>query len=246
MVQSGQFDHRAASSAAYTRAIMAPQYATSMPYSTAPSGTIVTQLPHPQQNPFSGPTYGHNPNVPPFAANYIQARPQVQMPPHRSQPRPSRQTGYSTQQHSPLIKHEISPTSSLNINLNMNGNSTASDYSTSTTPTSVPGDVNFGTHVDTLMKAIQTKATTTPRPQSMSPVEHKSVVGYSPSAQRSLGYMDANDKKQNLTNSDYQDEKSASKRYRCDIPGCGKAFHQKTHLEIHVRAHTGQKPYVST
>lgn len=27
--------------------------------------------------------------------------------------------------------------------------------------------------------------------------------------------------------------------------GCNKSFYQKTHLDIHVRAHTGDKPFVS-
>ncbi|KAF2484575.1 hypothetical protein BDY17DRAFT_248363 [Neohortaea acidophila] len=36
----------------------------------------------------------------------------------------------------------------------------------------------------------------------------------------------------------------AKKRYLCDIPGCDKAFYQKTHLEIHTRAHTGIKPFL--
>ncbi|KXL44147.1 hypothetical protein M433DRAFT_78418 [Acidomyces richmondensis BFW] len=36
----------------------------------------------------------------------------------------------------------------------------------------------------------------------------------------------------------------ARKRYHCDIAGCGKSFYQKTHLEIHNRAHTGVKPFV--
>ncbi|KAF2208684.1 hypothetical protein CERZMDRAFT_23796, partial [Cercospora zeae-maydis SCOH1-5] len=34
------------------------------------------------------------------------------------------------------------------------------------------------------------------------------------------------------------------KKYSCDVAGCGKAFYQKTHLEIHTRAHTGIKPFL--
>lgn len=34
---------------------------------------------------------------------------------------------------------------------------------------------------------------------------------------------------------------SNKKRYLCEISECGKAFYQKTHLEIHTRAHTGIK-----
>lgn len=35
------------------------------------------------------------------------------------------------------------------------------------------------------------------------------------------------------------------KRYQCTIEDCNKSFYQKTHLEIHTRAHTGVKPFVS-
>jgi uncharacterized Zn-finger protein len=34
------------------------------------------------------------------------------------------------------------------------------------------------------------------------------------------------------------------KRYHCDFDGCNKSFSQKTQLECHIRAHTGEKPYV--
>ena len=36
------------------------------------------------------------------------------------------------------------------------------------------------------------------------------------------------------------------KRYECEFEGCNKSFFQKTHLEIHNRAHSGDKPYVGT
>jgi len=34
------------------------------------------------------------------------------------------------------------------------------------------------------------------------------------------------------------------KRYQCDVPDCGKSFYQRTHLDIHRRAHTGAKPFL--
>lgn len=36
------------------------------------------------------------------------------------------------------------------------------------------------------------------------------------------------------------------KRYECEFEGCNKSFFQKTHLEIHTRAHSGDKPYPCT
>ena len=44
-----------------------------------------------------------------------------------------------------------------------------------------------------------------------------------------------------------KDEKKSpkqKKRYECTVVGCGKSFFQKTHLDIHSRAHTGDKPFV--
>ena len=34
------------------------------------------------------------------------------------------------------------------------------------------------------------------------------------------------------------------KKYQCDVTSCAKVFFQKTHLNIHARAHTGHKPFV--
>lgn len=40
-------------------------------------------------------------------------------------------------------------------------------------------------------------------------------------------------------------ELRSRKKYECTLPGCQKTFTQKTHLDIHMRAHTGIKPFVS-
>jgi len=36
----------------------------------------------------------------------------------------------------------------------------------------------------------------------------------------------------------------SDKRYICDNPTCSKEFRHKAHLDMHKRAHTGEKPYV--
>lgn len=72
----------------------------------------------------------------------------------------------------------------------------------------------FSTDIDTLMLAIQ--------------------------AQRPANQKRSND----VATPTEPSSSKARKRYQCSLPNCGKTFYQKTHLEIHTRAHTGVKPFV--
>ncbi|KAI7215121.1 hypothetical protein KC333_g5643 [Hortaea werneckii] len=73
----------------------------------------------------------------------------------------------------------------------------------------------FSTDIDTLMRAIQSKSShKAERPNSSHPVQ--------PTTTKNT---------------------KAKKRHHCDHPGCDKTFSQKTHLNIHLRAHTGSKPF---
>lgn len=107
-----------------------------------------------------------------------------------------------------------------------------------------PADLAFSTNVDVLMKAIQAKHAVSPAQQSLPPLQHlpppasqaypASYTAGSPTPPR---YHSANEG---------QLSRSGKKRkYNCNLPGCGKSFAQKTHLDIHIRAHTGDKPFVS-
>ncbi|KAK3715416.1 DNA-binding transcription factor [Vermiconidia calcicola] len=73
----------------------------------------------------------------------------------------------------------------------------------------------FSTEIDTLMRTIQSK---------VEPGEQEVVEIEKPS--------------------DMSPPSRSKKRYTCSIADCNKAFYQKTHLEIHTRAHTGIKPFV--
>ena len=89
-----------------------------------------------------------------------------------------------------------------------------------------------GTDVDSLMRAIQTKATL-PAQKIQPPrvYEHNTRDSSSDSGSPALKCS-------------IPIESKSKRRYPCRIPSCAKVFTQKTHLEIHMRAHTGHKPYV--
>lgn len=267
LIQPRSYDARTASSSALTRAIMAPQYVTSLPYSSSSSSASLVAPQHPMQqhHQFNTAQYagaGSNSLVPAFNSNYIQQRPQVRMISSSaglsrtlSYPGSSRQSGFVEEQQSPTIKSESPALSSNGATWNMHTPTTAAYTSTDKPPVPSSGEVGFRTEVDTLMKAIQSKVGQQPsgKPPQSAPIEQsKPAVGslacvYVSPAGTSHGFLpekEGKEQKQRLTEWDSQDEKPTSKkRYECEIPGCNKSFYQKTHLEIHIRAHTGVKPY---
>ncbi|KAI1002559.1 hypothetical protein K3495_g5642 [Podosphaera aphanis] len=111
-----------------------------------------------------------------------------------------------------------------------------------------PSEVTFKTEVDTLMKAIQSKVSAQPQKTCPALKSGGSVVGSPLTSNFSSneGYF-VNGNEVMLTQNGSQDEQSNSrgskKRYHCTVEGCTKSFYQKTHLDIHERAHTGVKPY---
>lgn len=118
----------------------------------------------------------------------------------------------------PLIKseEEHSPIQPNQMFYNTPPYSSQSD-SSSPTGSDDSKAISFSTDVDTLMKAIQLKT------QPSQPTQ-----GTPPSS-----------------SPDTTNPPKPRKRYQCSITDCNKSFYQKTHLEIHTRAHTGVKPFVS-
>ncbi|KAF3030333.1 hypothetical protein E8E12_000822 [Didymella heteroderae] len=74
--------------------------------------------------------------------------------------------------------------------------------------------IDFATDVDTLMKAIQAK-----QPELSQVLQVKKEDEEKP-------------------------VQKLRKRCKCNIPGCTKGFQSKAHLQIHVRSHTGAKPFI--
>ncbi len=110
----------------------------------------------------------------------------------------------------------------------------------SSPPVGLAPEPTFSTDVDALVRQIQAKSTTTPGPAS-SPI----IDG--PHSAPSSVYGGHMGDMSGVLRTDQMQATSpkGKKRYECDIAGCGKGFSQKTHLDIHMRAHTGHKPFVS-
>ncbi|KZF21275.1 hypothetical protein L228DRAFT_169367 [Xylona heveae TC161] len=118
----------------------------------------------------------------------------------------------------PPIKLEDDATSSFAFDVPSH---VASPPETFTPSSAGPTEAQFATSVDVLMRAIQSKTNSEDVP---------SVDRHSSSNQPQTRAQGG--------------PKSTKKKYQCSIPGCWKSFYQKTHLDIHTRAHTGVKPFI--
>ena len=124
---------------------------------------------------------------------------------------------------SPSIKAEDDA-----VSLNISGSCSASSQSTN-----IENNEEPSVGVDVLMKAIQTKY----RVQQWQLQSPPSTIS---SRHDSSGSPDL------LSSSNSR--KSRCVRggglYQCEVPSCGKIFSQRGRLNVHSRAHTGDKPYV--
>ncbi|KAI1920077.1 DNA-binding transcription factor, partial [Ophidiomyces ophidiicola] len=137
-------------------------------------------------------------------------------------------------------------------------------------PLRVKPDIEFSTEVDTLMKTIQSKPKLA---QPQLPPLHQfttGVPGWSypgPGAAVSAApppppppplVQQQQQQQQQQSSSSLSSasmfappqpdrpppsKQKSRRKYECTLPNCRKSFYQKTHLDIHMRAHTGDKPF---
>lgn len=243
------YDSRAASSAPISRTMTAPQYMAHAPYSTPAAESMV--LPH-QEMPVHHQSFNFssfpNTNMNMLASglpeNYIHQRPQ----PRLAHPGVDGRRSYASSGQQPFVDdfHSQTPPIKPEPLWSPTAESPASRTSKKKTASPKasevePGDVNFGTEVDTLMKAIQAKSQATPTTQNPpeQPASHRNPLPslYGHSVEVTISAHDSRE--------DFHDDfKNVKRRHKCQ--NCNKCFYQKTHLDIHERSHTGFKPYVST
>ncbi|KAF5871385.1 putative c2h2 transcription factor protein [Botrytis fragariae] len=200
--------------------------------------------------------------IPTYGANYIQPRPLPgMMQPFAPNPKQApfngsnRQgfVGSTHQNQSPQIKPEPSWTTPAGHKSPPKTQSTPPP-SKDINPLPLTGsdEAHIGsTAIDRLMKVIQTKTQTLqtqlpPIPQITPVVGAPHTLSRQDSMYRRF-YGYEKEEKQMLTPGKAPSEPGHSKRkekkYRCTFENCPSSFPQKTHLQIHLRKHTGAKPY---
>lgn len=100
----------------------------------------------------------------------------------------------------------------------------------------------FSTEVDMLMKAIQSKSVPAGSHQPSHQLPSFQELSHAGNATYTPPY--SNQQLEGPVTSKPTNQKS-KRKYECTLPHCKKSFSQKTHLDIHMRAHTGDKPFVS-
>ncbi|KAE8360053.1 hypothetical protein BDV27DRAFT_149031 [Aspergillus caelatus] len=105
-------------------------------------------------------------------------------------------------------------------------------------------DIEFTTEVDILMKAIQSRTSVQPpNIQSLPPLQqltHRGGHGYP----QTFSLHSSGNTRCTMMAEEAQSRSGKKRKYICTLPHCGKSFAQKTHLDIHTRAHTGDKPFI--
>ncbi|KAK0636191.1 hypothetical protein B0T17DRAFT_587436 [Bombardia bombarda] len=142
---------------------------------------------------------------------------------------------YNEGSRSPSVKSDSQMSSAKSVTSNR---SSGPRVITSNVSVNGASQVEFNTHIDALMKAIQAKKDAEAAATKMAPEQTAPELDIKAENLSSPPPLP-----QEKSRAQQRDGKLERKRYPCDIPGCTKSFTQKTHLDTHRRAHTGDKPF---
>jgi hypothetical protein len=196
-----------------------------------PLPNAVAQQPLPDLTYYPGDVFNAGPNLDiaaPFSNPYGLTHNGAAMfgslswPASNMPPQLVRDSSYSSTASEPYIKMEDAPVHPSQLLYDNTVFGSPPDYSSSLDSSDDTKPSVFSTDIDTLMRAIQSKQQQQPEQQHHQPKPAPTFSPISTSSQKPR----------------------PKKRYLCALPGCDKAFHQKTHLDIHTRAHTGVKPFL--
>jgi ubiquitin-protein ligase len=221
---------------------MSPQYGITAPYNAGPittaSGPQSIPAPHyPTHSAYPYGSYHNSPPVPalgsPFKQEYPNSRhPGMDEDGHRG----STYTRNLKMSDDYPARSPSARSGSVSTTKSAGANPNSASKCITLNETLNPADqVNFNTDIDKLMKVIQD---TNKRSSSQSdtplqtPKSERVGEAQSPASPDSVG-------------SAHTDTADLKKKYVCDGPNCNKRFSQKTHLQIHARTHSGEKPFVS-
>ncbi|KAK0664439.1 hypothetical protein QBC41DRAFT_20843 [Cercophora samala] len=232
------YESRQTTAAPPQRPPLASQYFSSTPFSLAP---ITNSVPAPQYQPpvtYSGyHSYAPSP---------------VLGSPFRAHPYPEQQTRVMSVE-SGLVRGSVTPSVGHSPVQESRSPSVKAERQLSvTTEASLPCKTieanlpvagqqthEFHTPLDTLMKAVQAKAEKSSEAKTEASETETQDRGLPSSAQAQGEVLTRTRRSASGTT-------APVKRYACGIAGCSKMFSQKTHLDIHRRAHTGESPYQCT
>jgi hypothetical protein len=239
------YDSRPVTSAPLSRPVLTPHYFSAPSYSPAPISGM--QAPQYQTSLGFDGFASYSPPAPAIVSPYRQQYPDRPPPRIVSAEQDVNQARGFRREASVRVDGSRSPSVKSETQMSV-ARSAVSTHSgpprtiSTIVPVNPANQISFHTEVDVLVKALQAKKETD---VIVKKVEAEQLTQPDVIPVEQVAPTPPNKPTPGPTSDVPRAEgRQNRKRYTCDIADCGKTFFQKTHLDIHKRSHTGDKPYV--